>query len=365
MKRILLLTILSVFVFGIFQGNLFSSVDGFVDLGSNPIKVKVKKIVNIDIESGYKFENWSGDGKYFAAISTKSGEYKTNIYLLNGNLVKKIEGMILHWSYDSKKILCLSNINSHFFLFVYDIKTWDKKQLPHDVRNQDSVQFYKDNSHLLFLRGEKDWVRNIRKSEILKWNIETNAKEVIYTYEGCEYINSDLRYIGNGNLIFTRFYCPKNKDDFREALYILNLSSKTEKKLCENSPSHIYKLNSGKIIIDVLNRNFIDVNGNSYGTINAKCVEDIAKKIYNKKTECIYGGLFPNGKLYLHQIGTLPGGHLYRMKDSFIYIYNFHNVKKRLNLPDPTEYISISPVGNSFLAKIDGKIKMIVLERRN
>ena len=355
------------YLFFIFFILNFSLSARFVDLGRDPKRVRVKKIIKINCKNNdifSKFKGWVSNGKYI--MIEKNGD--TLLYNKEGKYYKRLSGIYCFATYDEKRLL--TSENNRFY--VYNTDTWelikdftiDKKKIGKPFA------FYKDLDYLIILKAT--YINDDKsKSAIIKYNYITNKKEVVYKKEDCEEL-SDPIYIPENNIFYSKYYC-KDSVNRGKAEYLLNLKTRKVKWLFDGSIMEVFKLGD----IPVFENN----TGETINLRNLKIIESIKlnKKNYLEQSLKKHYGyvdlwtsrIMPNGKLYIKNIGVFNDsvGGDYPL-DSYIFIYDINmRYKKMLNLKNPTtlpETINFfSPEGDRFVAVQDYKrFILVLLERR-
>ncbi len=372
--RGVLVVLVFMFISGVFS---YAANVKYHDLGRDPMRVKVKKIIPIEYPfdiSRFNIEalqGWSPDGKYLILGSTM-------IYDKNGKHVKDLPGEYIMFSPDGTKILTLEHIHDtkkltweHIYE-IYDTKNWKliKKFKNDRIFFKENVTFYGNSNYLIYTETYSSGKYTI--SKIIKYDYIKDKKELIHEEKDCEPIE-ELIYLPDDKLLYSKYYCD-NSPKKGNAEYMLDLKTKKIKLVFREEifRHEVYKDYKGRYLWDGDEVRYLD---NFKIVAPFKCGKPVIDNDLLKypKANIDYWETFlmPNLKLWLinivtynehSEMGDYP-------LDSYIFIYDLKCKKRKmLKLKNPTVFpmdnMTFSPEGDRFAVIDDYKrFVIVVLER--
>ncbi len=372
--RGVLVVLVFMFISGVFS---YAANVKYHDLGRDPMRVKVKKIIPFDVRSTIKsyeilsdFLGWTHDGRYI--MMKKNGSGMTSVYTKNGKHVIDIKGFYRDSSKNSQRIITLKGNDEYL---IYDTKNWNIiKQFKKG--HSDKVIFYENPDFLILLENYLlDSGKSGYESKIIKYNIFSGDKDVLYKQKNCGRIQT-IVYVPKEKILFRKYDCKKSMKN-KNLVYVLDIITKKLKNSWKGylEDSNIYELFNNKKIYESYDSRLIDLNNlKTIYIIKYDKNVNIDKNLLiykNYRTDLWSSSFFPNGKLLLCNYGTFrrPAGDGDYPLDAFIFICNYKNNRAVLKLKNPTvlpdKTQCVSPEGDRFVAIEDYKRFVIaVLERR-
>ena len=355
-----LLVLVFMLVSGVFS---YAANVKYHDLGRDPMRVKVKKIIPIEYPfdiSRFNIEDlkgWSPDGKYVIFGPANI----TMIYDKNGKHVKDLPGTYIMFSPDGTKILTWKHI--------YDTRNWKliKKFKTDGISD---VIFYGNSNYLIYTETHLSGKYEI--SKIIKYDYIKDKKELIHEEKDCRPIE-ELIYLPDDKLLYSKHYCDDSPKK-GSAEYMLDLKTKKTKLVFREEifRHEVYKDYKGRYLWDGDEVRYLD---NFKIVAPFKCGKPVIDNDLLKypKANIDYWETFlmPNLKLWLFSIVTY-NEHSERGDyplDSYIFISDLKCKKRKmLKLKNPTVFpvdnMEFSPEGDRFVVLDDYKrFVIVVLER--
>jgi hypothetical protein len=319
----------------------------YLDVGSDPGKIKVDAIQEIDVIGDYGFYDFSPNGEYFAFSSDNEDDtnYKTIIFKKDAIIFKEINYQFMLWPLDnSENIVVLDRYNK---FWIYNIITNNKLKIEIDKKEFDIYCFNKKKDILIYNDNNK----------IYEYNIDTKISQLIHTASN-ESVPADSIILTSNDMLYYIQYTLDGHTHLNP-LFQFNLKTKFLKKVLNGFvlPVIPFSIRPGKTII-VCDKEeyiyFLDENGNIIHKLKSYHMESLPgnpDKIYHQGFYIFSSALAPNGKLFAISSVVYSEVDDEEIQYSDIYILNLKG--KKINMTKTIDKIEFvlhwSPLGDKLI----------------